>query len=106
MKNLFAPLFVATLFATASASAFALTDADRYGSAAAPQFMGRTIVVDSHTRYVNVQHGETVTIRAGDNSINWNFDGIGSTFDLAKILPVIANDGRMVTVYVAPEVLN
>ena len=106
MKTLFAPLLVSTLFATASASAFALTAADKYGSAAAPQFMGRTIVVDANTRYLNVQHGETVTIRTGSNSVNWTFDGIGSSFDLAKIIPAAADDGRMVKVYVAPEVLN
>ena len=106
MQTIYAPLVIATLFATASASAFALTDADRYGSAAAPQFIGRTIVVDANTRYVNVQHGETVTIRDGANSVNWSFDGIGNSFDLAKILPAAAADGHMVKVYVAPEVLN
>jgi len=104
MKTLLGPLLLATLFA--SSSAFALTASDQYGSAASPAFTGRTIVVDSHTRYVNVKHGETVTIRAGADSISWNFDGIGSVFDLARILPAAATTGQAVKVYVAPEVLN
>ena len=103
MKTLFVPLLLASLFA--SASAFALTASDRYGSPAAPAFTGRTIVIDSHTSYVNVQHGETVTIRAGADSISWNFDGNGSTFDLAQIMPA-AMTAQPVKVYVAPAVLN
>jgi hypothetical protein len=104
MKAILAPLLLATLLA--SASAFALTAADQYGSAAGPQFMQRTIIVDSHTRYVNVKHGETVTIRSGNDSISWYFDGIGATFDLAKIMPAAAASGLMVRVYVEPEPLG
>jgi hypothetical protein len=99
MKTLFAPLLLATVFA--STSAFALTTSDLYGSAAGPQFTGRTIVIDNTTRYLNVQHGETVTIRNGEQTISWNFDGIDQAFDLAKILP--AASGRKIEVYVAPE---
>jgi hypothetical protein len=104
MKPLFAPLILATLFA--SASAFALTTADQYGSAAGPQFTQRTVVIDSHTRYVNVKHGETVTIKNGIDTINWYFDGIGTAFDLAKIMPAAAAKGQMVRIYVEPEPLG
>jgi len=104
MKALLAPLVLASLFA--SASAFALTQADQYGSAAGPQFTQRTIVIDSHTRYVNVKHGETVTIKNGNDSVNWYFDGIGAAFDLAKIMPAAAASGPMVRVYVEPEPLG
>ena len=101
MKPLLAPLVLATLFA--SASAFALTTADQYGSAAGPQFTQRTIVIDSHTRYVNVKHGETVTIKNGADSVNWYFDGLSVVFDLAKIMPAAAANGQMVRVYVEPD---
>jgi hypothetical protein len=104
MKPLFAPLVLATLLA--SASAFALTAADQYGSAAGPQFTQRTIVIDSHTRYVNVKHGETVTIKNGIDTINWCFDGIGAAFDLAQIMPAAAAKGQMVRVYVEPAPLG
>jgi hypothetical protein len=100
MKTLFAPLLLATAFA--SASAFALTAADQYGSAAGAQFTQRTIVIDSTTRYVNVMHGETVTIREDDKAINWYFDGIGPVFDLSKIMPS-ASAGHPIRVYVEPE---
>jgi hypothetical protein len=105
MKTIAAPLFIATLFASASASAFALTTSDLYGSAAGAGFAQRTIVIDGNTRYVNVQHGETVIIRDGDNTISWNFDGIDQAFDLSKILPAAAN-GQKVEVYVAPELIG
>lgn len=100
MKTLVAPILLASLFA--SASAFAVTAADQYGSAAPGAGAYRTIVIDSHTRYVNVKHGETVTIRDGQDSVTWYFDGIGTTFELAKIMPA-APDSAAVMVYVTPE---
>ena len=103
MKTIFAPMLLATLFA--STSAFAITTADQYGSAAPVQATQRTIVIDGATRYVNVQHGETVTLRAGADTVNWTFDGLKSAFDLAKVLPA-AHTEHMVEVYVAPAILN
>lgn len=104
MKTIVAPMLLASLFAGASASAFALTSADQYGSAAGSQFTQRTIVIDGSTRYLNVQHGETITIRDGDTTISWHFDGIDGAFDLSKILP--AASGQKVEVYVAPELIG
>ena len=103
MKTHFAPFAIATLLA--SSSAFALTAADRYGSPVDPHFTQRTIVIDSHTRYVNVKHGEAVTIRNGDQSLAWNFDGIGAAFKLSQIMPSAAT-GQPVEVYVEPAPLN
>ena len=100
MKTLLGPLFLATLFA--STSALALTASDQYGSAAGAQFMGRTIVVDSHTRYINVTRGETVTIRDGAASINWIFDGTRGVVALERIMPAAAA-GQDVRVYVGPD---
>ena len=103
MKHFAAPMLLATILAGASVAAYAITPADQYGSAATAGFASRTIVVDSHTRYINVMHGETVTIRDGDTSVTWYFDGIGSAFDLSKIMPA----GRQaVEVYVAPELIG
>lgn len=102
MKTIFAPLLLATLFA--SSSAFALTAADEYGSAAGAQRTQRTIVIDGNTRHVNVQHGETVTIRNGDMTVNWTFDGIAPAFDLMKIMPDAS--AHKVEVYVAPELIG
>lgn len=99
-------LLLATLLASASVSAFALTTADLYGSAVNAPTTGRTIVIDSHTRYLNVDHGETVTLRDGDKTISWNFDGISGAFDLSKILPAAAASGQKIKVYVAPELIG
>jgi hypothetical protein len=104
---LFAPLAASLVIATvfASSSAYALTTADQYGSAVNPQYTQRTIVVDAHTRFVNVKHGETVTIKDGDVSVSWNFDGLRPSFMLSTILPAAAT-GNPIQVYVAPEVLE
>lgn len=105
MKPLFAPLvaslMLAVTFAAGNASAF--TAADQYGSAASGAVAGRTIVIDSHTRFINVMHGETVTIRNGDSSITWYFDGIGMSFSLSKIMPAAS---PAIEVYVAPELVG
>lgn len=90
---------------TLGASAYALTPADQYGTAATPQFAQRTIVVDSNTKYLNVKHGETVTIRNGANSVSWYFDGINGSFALSKILtaPDVNAD---VKIYVEAEMIG
>jgi hypothetical protein len=100
---------IASLFLTASctlgASAFALTPADQYGTAATAQFAQRTIVVGSNTKYVNVKHGETVTIRDGANSVNWYFDGVSGAFALSKILSA-PDLNPNVTIYVEAEMIG
>jgi hypothetical protein len=103
MKHFFAPMLLATLLAGSSVAAYAFTDADEYGSAATAGFANRTIIIDSHTRYINVMHGETVTISNGQNSVTWHFDGIGSAFELSKIMPAAS---QAVEVYVAPELIG
>ena len=102
MKTIFAPLLLATLLA--STSAYALTTADQYGSTSTAQFPQRTIVIDSATHYFNVQHGETVTIRDGADTISWTFDGLDTAFDLARILPAAAH--QKVEVYVAAPLFD
>lgn len=99
---IFAAGFVSIASFAISASAFALTPADQYGSAATPVAAGRVIDVTSATRYVNVKHGEAVTFRENGKSVTWYFDGIAPSFALSRILP----DAQGVQVYVEAEVLS
>ncbi|MFL6710046.1 MAG: CzcE family metal-binding protein [Massilia sp.] len=99
----FAPFALATVLAASSVAAHAVTMSDEYGSAATGGVSNRTIVVDGSTRYINVMHGETVTIRNGDASVTWYFDGIAGAFSLSKILPAAS---PAVEIYVAPELIG
>jgi hypothetical protein len=101
MKTIFAPIALATLIAGASTSAFAITSADLYGSPAAANSSQRVIVIDGNTRSVDVKRGESVTIRAGDKTVGWRFDGYNTSFPLSKIVPDSASvSGKPVKVYV------
>ena len=86
---------------TVSASAFALTPSDLYGSPASGAAASRQVTVDSHTRYVNVKHGDVVTFTNGAQTVTWYFDGIDNTIPLSTIFP--AADAQGVQIYVEPE---
>ena len=45
----------------------------------------RTIVIKPNTSYVNVTGGEVIRFEVGDKSFLWNFNGPGSSFDLARV---------------------
>lgn len=48
----------------------------------------RAISIDKSTRSINVARLETVAIRAGDKSVLWKFDTLGTNgFPLSAILP-------------------
>lgn len=99
----FAPAFAAVTLSAASLSAFALTTGDLYGEPAAADYApSRTIVVTPETKYINVNHGETVNLKIGDKEIAWNFDGLARPFDLSKIVPEGSLDHK-VQVYVENE---
>src|SRR6266849_211778 len=68
MKTLVKAVAVLALSA-ASLSAFALTNADRYGEAATPAAAERTIVIGPNTRWVNVNHGEIVKFVANGQQV-------------------------------------
>lgn len=106
MKTLIArSILIATC--AASASAFALTEADQYGSAAAPAVADRVIEVDTHTSSIRVRHGEAVTVRKNGKSVTWYFDGVAPSFKLSRILPDVSGaDGQDVQIYIEPEVLT
>ena len=84
----------------ASLSAFALTNADRYGEAAGPADADRTIVIDANTRSVNVNHGEVVKFVANGQEFTWDFDGLPQSFDLKQVAPQGTIDHN-VRVYIA-----
>ena len=98
MKKLLA--VAALALSTASLSAFALTNADRYGEAASPADAERTIVIRPNTRFVNVSHGETVKFVANGREFAWDFDGVPQSFDLKEVAPQGAIDHN-VRVYIA-----
>jgi membrane protease subunit (stomatin/prohibitin family) len=89
----------------ASLSAFALTNADRYGEVASPAVADRTIVVDANTRSVNVNHGEIVKFVANGQEFTWEFDGVPQTFDLKQVAPQGAIDHH-VSVYMATTLMD
>ena len=99
MKTLVKAVAVLAL-STASLSAFALTNADRYGEAASPAAAERTIVIGPKTSSVNVNHGEIVKLVANGQEFTWDFDGLPQSFDLKQIAPQGAIDHN-VRVYIA-----
>ena len=103
MKTLKAVAVLA--LSAASLSAFALTDADRYGEAATPAAADRTIVIDASTRSVNVNHGEVVKFVANGQEFTWDFDGLPQSFDLKQVAPQGAID-HSVSVYIATTVMD
>lgn len=98
--KVYAPVFAALTLSAASVSAFALSDGDRYGEPAAAGYAAdRTIVVTPSTKYINVEHGDIVKLKVGDQEFTWNFDGVTRPFDLSKIAPQGSLDHK-VEVYV------
>lgn len=97
--KLFVPAFAALTLSAASLSASALTSGDIYGEAADPAVAARTIVVTPQTKFINVNHGEVVKVKAGSREFAWDFDGLARPFELNKIAPEGALD-HSVRVYV------
>jgi hypothetical protein len=104
MKTLVKAVSVLAL-STASLSAFALTDADRYGEAATPAAAERTIVIGQNTRSVNVNHGEVVKFVVNGQEFAWDFDGVPQAFDLKQVAPQGAID-HDVRVYIATTTMD
>lgn len=93
------------LMSTAQAAGPSGTAAD-YGSQAPATAAARTIVINSDTKWVNVENGETVQFSVGGQSFTWNvstFPG-ATSFDLSKIAPAGVKLSN-VRVYVASNPL-
>ena len=104
MKTVSALAFAAiTTFA--SLSAHALTLSDQFGSASPVTAAQRVIVVDAGTRYVNVEHGDTVTLIVNGKSVTWTFDGLKPVIPLSTLFPSDAGAGN-VEIFVASSVLS
>jgi len=95
----FAKAVAVLALSAASLSAFALTNADRYGEAASPAAAERTIVIGPNTQWVNVNHREIVKFVANGREFTWDFDGLPQSFDLKQVAPQGALD-HSVRVYV------
>ena len=100
MKTLAKMMMVATLMA--GMSAHALTRADLFGHDGGAARPARTVTIGAATRYINVKQGNVVTVRNGDRSVTWVFDGIRDVIPLSAIIPQ-APEAAHVTVYVAIE---
>jgi len=71
-------------------------------SVSTPEAADKTIVIKDTTKSVNVFVNETVLFKVGANQFAIKFDGVKSTYNLAKLAP----DGMVtqgVKVYVAPS---
>ncbi|MEP7300614.1 MAG: CzcE family metal-binding protein [Caldimonas sp.] len=77
---------------------------DLLGGPGSPSTVTRTIVIKPDTSYVNVTGGEVIRFEVGNKSFVWNFSGLRSSFDLARVAPPSVLD-RKVTAYVAPNPL-
>lgn len=98
MKTLIASAFTALL--VGSASAYALTNADLYGSRPQePVSHRRTIPIDNNTKYVNVVRDEVVDLVINGKDYPWEFAGTVNAFPLNAIVPAEALD-HTVMVYV------
>jgi hypothetical protein len=90
--------------AIAAAPSYAFTQADEYGAKAPDEATpDRVITVDSGTRWVNVNYGETVKFIVkgtnGEQDFAWRFDGLDEHMALSAIDPE-ANLGRDIKIYV------
>lgn len=96
---------VAALNAPVYATALSSTDAG-YGHAAPETAAARVITLDGDSKYVNVENGETVTMRVNGKAITWTFDTFprATSFDLQTIAPQGVDAGA-IRVYVAENPL-
>ena len=72
-----------------------------YGSIVTGVEADRQITINTDTKWVNVNDGDTVAFNVNGKSFTWHFDTLHGQdhFDLAKIAPAGVDVG-MVTVYV------
>ena len=94
-------LVAAALLATAVPAAFAEQRTDLLGDPVSAGNSGRVIRLETSTRYVNVEGGETILFYIGEKSFGWNFSGPLSvtSFNLRQVMPAGLLD-HDVTVYI------
>jgi hypothetical protein len=106
MKAIFASSTLVAALALAGAAHAAPADRNAFGTPAAADAAVRTVVLGDHTRYINVNDGETVRFVHGDRSFTWNFDTVGrdGVAALGRIAPMDFGDAGA-QVYIAPNPL-
>lgn len=110
MKTAITRSTLAATFALVFAAAAHAAPADQgpaaYGETAPTGAATRTIVLGDHTRYINVNDGETARFVHGDQSFTWTFDTVGrdAVTKLGKIAPAGFGDAGA-KVYIAPNPL-
>lgn len=94
-------LVAAALLAAAVTAAFAEQRTDLLGDPVPPGNSGRVIRLETDTRYVNVEGGETILFYIGGKIFGWNFSGPLSvtSFNLRQVMPTGLLD-HDVTVYI------
>lgn len=93
------------LMASAQAADTGATAAN-YGTLVPATAAARTIVINSDTKWVNVENGETVQFKIGGQAFTWNVSTYSgeTSFDLNAIAPAGVKLGS-VRVYVASNPL-
>jgi hypothetical protein len=84
----------------ASIAANAATNSGLIGESAPTISAGRTIVLDSSTKWANVDHGETVKFVINGQEFAVTFDGVAEPVDLRQFAPAGVLD-HQVEIYVA-----
>ena len=89
VKKLFATVVIASATILASSAALAIHTVQPFGNQVADSVVARTIELDSNTKSVNIEQGETVKFVFGNKSFAWNFNTLSTTpFKMAKIAPL------------------
>jgi hypothetical protein len=84
----------------ASFAANASISPNLIGEAASTASAGRTIAIDSETKWANVDQGETVKFIANGREFAVTFDGVAADVDLQQLAPAGTLDHK-VEVYVS-----
>ena len=86
-----------------SAAAVPTYRIDLLGDPAPPAAATHTIAITPHTKYVNVEGGDTVKFLVGQKTFTWHFDVARtiSSFNLKQIAPDLLD--HPVMVYVEPD---
>lgn len=107
-----AMLGLTSMLAAAPVLAGGSASSDAYGSPVRTEivtsnarFIDREIRVGPNTRWVNVEHNDTVKFVAGGETFEWKFDTreASTQFPLSRIAPPEVPVARNVMVYVSPE---
>jgi len=88
MKKLFATVLITSATLFVSSAAIAVHTTEPYGNQSIESMAQRTIKLDSKTKSVQIQQGETVKFVFEGKSFVWQFNTLNTnTFKFAEIAP-------------------